>query len=314
MSTLTQRRTLVPVPWADTEEIRRAVMAKSAAEQSEYVFNVPIHTSNFISAVKAIDFLVNRVGETVHPGGLRLHGEGGTGKSFILDFLIQRYPERFLLRGIQRPIVTISLLEGPNPASIRRDLLHAVGYAGSLRGTSAKDQDDLIRDAFIELDTRLLVIDEAGHLVASSRRLNTERLAGPCGDYLKVLYDKLKVPFVFLGTSGISTLIRQDPQLESRWRGDVHLHHYQNDQQWNALLGALDQALPFEQLAGLNSKSFSNALYATTQGNLRSLKRLVSDATLHAAKRLDRQINFNHFAEAFDLQCPIGTNPFREAK
>ncbi|GGP22269.1 hypothetical protein GCM10010970_24390 [Silvimonas iriomotensis] len=204
----------------------------------------------------------------------------------------------------------ITLDGNPTSTSIRQDILEAIGYVGQIRKAKAAELDRVIKEAFGELDVRLLVVDEAGHLVPSSRRRNEDRLGGAAWDTLKRLHEELKIGFVFVGTPVVGEMVRSDSQFNSRW-GEAPMRHYQNDQSWNGLLGALDQALPFEQSAGLNSRESSNAFFAATGGNLRLLKRLVAEAVLLGARRSDQKLEIDYVAKAFDLLGYRGTNPFR---
>ncbi|SPK77270.1 protein of unknown function (plasmid) [Cupriavidus taiwanensis] len=55
------------------------------------VMRLWIETETAEQAMKAIDCLIERAKTTRMPGGLRLSGEGGTGKTFILHRILKKY-------------------------------------------------------------------------------------------------------------------------------------------------------------------------------------------------------------------------------
>lgn len=293
----------------DHEARRKAALMGTPAERSRYVQEVLIATPELARSVKLADRLILRAGDSECPGGLCVHGDGGSGKSFVLDTLERRHPKKLSLSSVSQPFVRIKLSENPTPASIRDLLFDAIGFAGARTGNEKLVLQDLLT-AFRELDVRMLAIDEAHHLGSVSVRRNKDRRAGQSGDFLKNLYDDTGVAFLFCGLHTIWDLLRTDTQFNSRWLGEVALPDYVEGPQWIALLRALDTALPMPEKSGLHTRLRATQLYQLSGGNLRKLKLFMAHVVRFAAEEGASRLEAMHFSTVFALECMTGTNPF----
>ncbi|ELJ8710407.1 transposase, partial [Vibrio cholerae] len=83
---------------------------------------------------------------------------------------------------------------------------------------------------------------------------------------------------------------------------------------FNTFLEHLDKALPFEKLAGLANESLQKKLYAFSQGNMRSLRNLIYQASIEAIDNQHATITEADFVFASKLTSgdkPIlWKNPF----
>jgi hypothetical protein len=294
---------LFAAPFANTvstpvslHERRSAAMNGSPLERATYVGKVVIHTDIFVQASTAIEALMERSGTLKEPGGLRITGEGGTGKSFIAKSFIQRYPREETAWHTYCPILAIELKGTPTPRQFVLNFLANLGYRSVRVSQSTSDLVDILVDALPSCSVKLIMIDEAHRLIPSSGwRKNKERLLGDFGEIAKDIYDRSSVPFVWSGTPSLSGLFEIDKQLRTRWAGTIPLEEYRCDETWRQLLDVFDEALPMEEKCGLGEPARSNTVHQITKGNFRVLKVYLSECVRIASGRGARAIADEHF-------------------
>ncbi|MDT6997663.1 TniB family NTP-binding protein [Burkholderia cenocepacia] len=233
-------------------EVRMEAMTGNPLQRAKYVETMLIRTNEFEQAETTIESLMQRSEWLAFPGGLCIIGEGGTGKSFIREYFSKRYPiEETPLRTFC-PVLAMKLSGTPTPRQLFVELLSALGYRSVRDGLSLQELTPILLRAMIECSVKVIMIDEAHHLIPSSgARKNKERLGGGLGDVAKDLYDRCGLPFVWSGKSSLGDLFDADEQFKSRWPGTIRLAEYKCDDAWRVLLDVIDEALPMEEMCGL---------------------------------------------------------------
>lgn len=135
-------------------------------------------------------------------------------------------------------------------------------------------------------------------------------MGGKLGDFLKALYDRSGMAFVFAGTTVIEPVRGEDTQAGSRWNGCLRLNPFPYGDSFVGLLATLDSALPMRRRAGLDGGQLSRQLHEATQGNFRVLKNLISEAVLLAASEPCERIETRHLAEAYFRVFCVEASPF----
>jgi hypothetical protein len=185
------------------------------------------------------------------------------------------------------------------------DLLKFLGHALKVVEKTEK-RWEILRDALRECATRVILVDEAHHMIpASGSRRNRDRLAGGLGDFAKEFYDEIHIPIVWAGKPGLGNLFDEDGQLNSRWPGRVPLPNYAASDEWLKLLRVLDRALPMDEPCNLDSAPVAAFLHSSTSGNLRRLKLLLSECVRVAAQHKATRLTEDHFREA---SCRLSMN------
>ncbi|SDG56371.1 TniB family NTP-binding protein [Propionivibrio dicarboxylicus] len=294
------------------DDRRLLALRGTEVERAEFTRVVSIAVPSYRRSMKFMETLLEKSDKFKSPGGLWIFGGGGEGKSFILQaFLCKHLPvettERYVcpvlyLRFDGRPAeseiyLSILLKLGQNPESVRFD--------------SNSKLRQLASNALKQCNVKIILFDEAQHLFLSvSGNRTRDRFGGVLGDSLKTLYDQLEsVAFVFAGTPGLEAILA-DTQISTRWPGTLKLESFKYDEIFIGLLGALDSALPMEELSGLADEELSKKIYETCGGNFRRLKNFLADAVAIAASAGAKSISMVHFAKAhFQIFC-VEQTPF----
>jgi len=277
------------------------------------VLDLTIYTDGFMQALASIETTMARASELSAPGGTIVIGEGGTGKTFILRRMLRRYPARQSKLKSFFPVAAIQLTEKPTTEDVKAAILKSLGHAGPLKLLTSSERAEDVMRALTQCRTHALLIDEAHHLQPTrGTRKNADRLAGPVGDYLKSLYDRAKIGFVFLGKPSLAELFDLDGQLSSRWPGHITLAQYACDERWCMTLDVLDESLPMAETAGLAKVPLAEKIHKITHGNFRRLKYFLSEAVRQAAIDGAVRLEEKHLRTAYYLQGLPVPNPFGE--
>jgi len=294
----------------DPQQERTRAMAGSPDARAQYVLDVPIAFDEYRRANKYIDALLARSKVSQKPGGLWIIGEGGRGKSFILERLLKRLKP---VEGDHRrlcPVLYVTFESRPSIGEIYIRLLLQLGQdPRSLKGQSLKDLRDTLGDAVKTAGLLLIAFDEAQHLWVLASKKNKGDAGGSLGATLKRLYDFLGVAFVFIGTTPLDEIRRQDAQT-TRWPGLSFLNAFSYNEEFLGVLGALDECLPMPDKAKLSDITLSKPIFESCRGSFRLLKMLLSEAVRIASQEEAKQISLQHLADAhFLVHCSEET-PF----
>ncbi|RKT58787.1 TniB protein [Azonexus fungiphilus] len=306
--------TSTTTPALDPIKERTRAMAGSPDDRAQYVLDVPIAFDEYRRANKYIDALLARAKVSKKPGGLWIIGEGGRGKSFILERLLKRLKP---VEGDHRrlcPVLYLTFEARPSIGEIYIRLLMQLGQdPRSLKGLSLKELRDTLRDAVKTTGVLLIAFDEAQHLwILASRKIKGDA-GGALGATLKRLYDFLGVAFVFIGTPPLDEIRRQDEQT-TRWPGLSFIKAFSYNDEYLGVLATLDQCLPMPEKANLIDSELSKSIFDSSRGSFRLLKMLLADAVRIASRKGNKRISREDLAEAhFLVHCseetPFGPVP-----
>jgi len=302
------------VPALDPQQERAQAMAGTPDDRARYVLDVPIAFDEYRRANKYIDSLLARAKVAKKPGGLWIIGEGGRGKSFILERLLKRLKP---LEGDHRrlcPILYLTFEARPSIGEIYILLLTQLGQdPRSLKGLNLKELRDTLRDAVQTAGVLLIAFDEAQHLWVLATKKSKGDAGGALGATLKRLYDFLGVAFVFIGTPPLDEIRRQDEQT-TRWPGLSFLKAFSYNDEFLGVLATLDECLPMPEKANLIDNKLSKSIFDSCRGSFRLLKMLLAEAVRIASQKGKKRISREHLAEAhFLVHCseetPFGAIP-----
>lgn len=301
----------VPIP-KQIKVTREEALSGTPEQKQHYFLDVTVQVEGFAKARKFVDALLERRTRSLSPGGLWLIGDGGVGKSFILNDIYQRYP--YLDTNIARitPLIWLSFRSRPSASDLLCTMLFQLGQDPSLMRDQTNDHlEDSLIQALKTCGTLGILFDEAHHLWLSSSRRIKDRVGGPIGDLLKRIYDASNVAFIFSGTPGLMRVVFEDRQVSSRWPGVITLEEFDLKEQYYGLLDALDQALPMPKLSGLaQNRKIAESIHQSTRGNFRLIKSLLAEALFLAAKENVEKLEMRHLAESHFIIFCDGTNPF----
>lgn len=308
LSLFEQLESQVEQPVVTPQARRTAAMQGLPSDRSEFVHSVSINADDYRMGSLFMEGLRERAGRSNRPGGLWILGQGGQGKTFILESFARRHPPVETTTGRRCDVILIPLASRPSQSDILLTIMLVLGHnPDTLRYQANAELERIAVEAMKHCGVRVLLFDEAQHLWLSTSgkvKRSPDRAGGELGDFMKRLYDESGVAFVFAGTSGLSALIDNDSQANTRWAGVLSLEPFANDEKFAALLDALDDAIPMEQRSRLADKDLRARIHTATQGNFRRLKYLIAEAVFLAASAGDESVQRKHLAHAyFEVFC-----------
>lgn len=295
------------------EALRAFMLTQSPKDRSEYARTVSVNVDGFRRGLEFTENLIQRSTRTTRPGGLWIIGDGGVGKTFIVDTIHRRFPPTETPLSRQCRVLRLTFASRPVESDILLQLLLQLGQdPNMLRYQRNADLEKILLDALPACGTLAILFDEANHLWINTKAYRVaDRLGGRMGDFLKRFYDQSGLAYIFAGTSGLQNLLAEDSQASTRWSGVLKLTPFCYDNIFIGLLAALDEALPMTEKAGLASEELAPLLFESTQGNFRTLKNLLAEAVYLAASEDCPRITQTHLAQAhFNVFCSE-QNPFK---
>lgn len=292
-----------------------AALHGTPADRAEFTRKVSLDVDGFRRAMTVMEGLYERAERTNRPGGMRLTGDGGEGKTFILEKFLQAHPPVENTMARTCPVVLLTFSGRPSISDILLSILLTLGYpVQMIRTQKNSDLQKIAVSAMVSCKVRVLIFDEAQHLwVSSSSRSQRplDRIGGQVGEFLKLLYDQSGVAYVFAGTNGLKDAFNLDAQASTRWPGNVQLYPFKNDDYFRETLRVLDHAMPMESSSRLNDERLASRIFDSTQGNFRRLKSLISEAVYLSASEGAKSVSERHLAKAYfqligDEQTPFG--------
>jgi len=295
------------VPGTSRTSVTREEALEGSPEQKQHYFlDVKIEVDGFTQASKFVDALLDRGKRRLKPGGLWVIGEGGVGKSFILDDIYKRYPHLDTSIARLTPLICLSFRSRPSASDLLCTMLFQLGQdPGLMKNKSNDDLEDSLIESLKSCGTLGIMFDEAHHLWLNSSGRIKDRVGGPIGDLLKRMYDRTNIAYIFSGTPGLISTVFVDKQVRTRWAGVITLKEFELDARFYGLLNALDSAIPLPKESGLGQRrKLAESIYASTLGNFRLIKDLLGEAVFLAAKDNSSKLEVHHLAEAhFRLFC-----------
>jgi len=234
------------------------------------------------------------------PTCMMVYGASGVGKTAIIKKYLKQNEGDSDLDGDTIPVVHIELPDNAKPVDAARELLLQMGDPLALYDTDLARLTKKIVELIPLLGVKLILIDEFQHLVEDS----SNKILAQVGNWLKGILNKSKCPIVLFGMPYSKVVLQANSQLHGRFSIQYHLRpfSYQDGEGvFKTFLQHLDDALPFERQAGLAKEGLQKKLYAFSQGNMRSLRNLIYQASIEAIDNYHESITEDDFLFASEL-------------
>ncbi|WIG83712.1 TniB family NTP-binding protein [Photobacterium damselae] len=249
------------------------------------------------------------------PTCMMVFGASGVGKTAVIKkYLSQNKPESEI-RGDIIPVLHIELPDNAKPVDVARELVLEMGDPLALYDADLTRLTEKLTHLIPSVGVRLIIIDEFQHLVEE----RSNQVLTQVGNWLKMIINKTKCPIVLFGMPYSKVVLQANSQLHGRFSIQFELRpfSYQGGSGvFKIFLEHLDKALPFEKQAGLAKENLQKKLYAFSQGNMRSLRNLIYQASIEAIDNQHTSITEEDFVFASKLTSgdkPITwKNPFDE--
>lgn len=273
-------------------------------EVARQVSRIMIRTPELELFDTLVERLIRRAGDYENPGGIRVIGPTGTGKTFLRRHLVARHP--IVDDGFRRivPVVAIELESAPNTRQIGERFLESIGYPFTRRKTAAQLRDICV-SAVRQLGIRIFVIDEFQH-VAEGRRKNTVR---EITDWLKLFVQDARVALITMGTEVMEQAFPPGSQLGSRLSALVVLQRIKPEQ-FRTLLKSYNASLPVKLGIDFDDPRNVTALYESAGASMRDLNNLLCEAVYQAVDQNSEVISIDWLKRAHRLVFGDRQNPF----
>lgn len=246
---------------------------------------------------------------SVRPACLMISADAGAGKTSILLHLQRCYPDATepQSRVPHRPIVQCDVEPEPEIASVQQTLLTRLG-APLLELRTGRLRNDLIGRYLKELQTRVVIFDEAQHLLHVPPRRQSVLM-----DWIKWVSTSARVHVICAGVCGIELLTQTDPQLSSRFQV-VHLPRWTPGPALGAFLKTYEQSLPLRRASRLWDVKMQRALVEesrglhTATGVTDGIVRIIQEAAIAAIMTGREQID-RELLQAWREPAPVPTDP-----
>ncbi len=243
-----------------------------------------------MQAIKDMAALMKRPHEG-RPLNLALIGEPNDGKSHLLDFFVDQYPD---VRDEDIPRIQILSVEMPHKADgagLIREMLRATGATFNPRNPP----DVLIDKLCIRCDAlriHLYIIDEF-HNAAWGRRDASMTLL----QAVRSLSNRLRRPFVIAGTTAVNDVLRNDAQLNERFR-KVQLPRWSDLQDLMNLLATFEPSLGLAESSGLGTSKVAESILEMAGPKMGRIAGLVRIAAQVSKEKGASRIGDDHWKEA----------------
>lgn len=243
--------------------------------------------------------------------GMVITGPAGVGKTSIFKYFCKSLPNTDLLDK-NYSAVAVRLQKNYTAASVIRTLLEYFGHPFT-RGTDAQllTRRNRVIDYFIEKQTQLLFIDEAGGLlekkVDQGNRFKLTFQAAEIADLIREVMDACRAAVVLSGISTHTSLASIDEGLSSRMTVFHEIKPFVLNGNWISLLGSMSAGFTAHDSSIIKRHDIAALLHSITGGNLRNLKRLLIEAVLISIDKDDPSLSLPSLSLA--LKRVHGSNP-----
>lgn len=267
----------------ENHELQRRIFmySKDALKVASSIEPIIVNHTRFADGIKALDRIYQLAYELKMPQGIRIVGPTGSGKTSLVDYFSNTLKMTTLFKkGLG--IINIRLDASPTRHQLVRNLLLAYSYPFATTSVKAIDiKTQVLCDIIKQKGTRILAIDESHHLAFSKSRRYSKSSQNDVADCLHYLMDQTKVGLFLMGTKELDDLEDLDAHLASRVSTRIELADYVTlTPEWYGLLKAfVNQSKQFDLSITL-TENYGALIHAATGGNLRNLKRLLTEVVL----------------------------------
>lgn len=279
---------------------RISVYSTGALKTAAAIDRLYVNHPSFMQAIQALDRVFQIAGEFEMQQGITIEGPPGTGKTSVYRYFKRTVPTSNLfaegmgiigVRGIKRTTVGYLI----------RALLKAYKYPFS-SGTEAQlyARRGILIDLIREKGTKILFIDESSAMLTKTSTRSSTQHETDVTDLLREILDECGIGVVLASYGGGASLKQTDNALASRMSVRCALQEFSYDKQWHGLLHAFASQCIGYDLGFIKDRSVGKLIHEATQGNIRDLKRLLTEAVLIGTDKAQLTLNAETLGKAFN--------------
>lgn len=248
------------------------------------------------------------------PMHLRLLGQSGLGKTFLLKEYRDAFPAVRNSKGTHVPVALLTIPSAPTVKGIYIAFLESLGLHGAIGTVEALRHRSRVLCSACGVE--LFLVDELNHLTDRGQIRTREAV----GDALKEMLETLNIPTVFSGASRSHIIFDTNMQLRSRVMASLTLRAFNLEERFEDLRGfisALAEVDQDEETANwLSSPGVASRIFFATDGIHRGITRFViqvGSAICKGKTSQDLELLAKIFREYFWEGVPPALNPFGDA-
>ncbi len=267
-------------------------------QRDRFILYHPIET-----VLTLLEDFVNRP-VSIRPPCLALVGDAGSGKSTLVREF-ERRCKSVEDPGEQRVVYFVADAH-PDIPVLQRALMSALDIPAPLSVHRQRwVADDLIQRSLAERATRLVIIDEAQHLMNLKARDQARTW-----DWVKWISTANHISVVCTGISGFESMVRDEGQLQTRFT-IAHLPRWTVGDMFGQFLTAFERSLPLRLPSRLGSVEMQQALLKESAlkerlpGITHGIKQIIEYAAIGAVRRRLEQITVELLSSWRDIFEPL---------
>lgn len=275
--------------------------------------DVVLHPA-FKTAVSKIEQLHLRHKETGDSKNLLLTGQSGAGKDTVIEYYTRKHQA---FESEDRTIRPVLCVETPSAPTVK-SLVQAIQLelSGKIISGSAEYQTQRVYTLVKECGVEITFFNELQHVVDRKREHEMLKIA----DWLKNYINAVRTPVVLVGLPRIKRLLEANEQLRRRCSASCHLSAFgyetkEEQRLFRGILGDLQRGLPMG-CTSLEGQKVAQRIHFATNGIFDYIIKLLEGAVETALARGDKDMQLNHFHQAFIAEiwngAPEELNPFSE--
>lgn len=215
-----------------------------------------------------------------------LIGPTNNGKSMIIE-RFRRQHLSYVSEDGEREVIPVLVMQMPSEPSISRFytmLLYAL-HSPAMPRMRVPDLEILALRLMRLTKVKMLVIDELHNMLAGRSTLRSEFL-----NLLRFLGNEMRIPIVAAGTEDAYRAIRNDDQLENRFKPFV-LSRWSDNEEFLSLLASFSASFPLRRPSQLYDQEMARYILARTEGTIGEVTTLLTQAAIMAIDLGEESIN-----------------------
>lgn len=196
--------------------------------------------------------------------------------------------------------IAVRLQKSPNVGQVVGRMLRHIKYPfPQVNGTNLGIKRTVLVEALKQKGSRILLIDEAHYLRTQARMRGRHEDGTLVTDLLRELMDEVPMGIGLFGSQDLSDLGSVDAHLASRASARFELKQFEPGAVWHGFVRAVRRKCQSIDLGFFDSRDEVERLHRATSGNLRSFKRLITEAVLVAVDAGCSAVDIDHLKLAF---------------
>jgi hypothetical protein len=270
-----------------------------------------VETPEFLQAWERIKECHESYRDEDGPIHLRLLGQSGLGKSFILKEYRDSFPVQENDGRPHCPVVLVAIPSVPTVRALYVAFLESLGVHGA-RG-SAIELRHRVRVLCKKCGVELIIIDELNHLTDRGQIRTRESV----GDALKELLDSMNLPVILSGAARSDVIFQTNIQLRSRVMAANTLRPFDLEERFEELRGFIgglaSGRLNRSLTKWITSNEITTRMFFATDGIHRTVAgylSLVVKAHTVKGRTIDLPLLAEYFVKYIWEDSPKALNPF----